>query len=158
MNIHSSKELSRYNYLINEINASYHELSLALGLSDSAMIVLYAICDNEGSCLIKDICRNSGISKQTINSALHKLESEDIIYLESAGTKNKKVCLTEHGKRLADRTAGKVIEMENEIFSSWEKEDMEKYLELTERYLRDFQKRSVGLKTNNNRISSKGII
>ncbi|MDE6845291.1 MAG: MarR family transcriptional regulator [Lachnospiraceae bacterium] len=146
MNIHSSKELRRYNYLINEINASYHELSLTLGLSDSAMIVLYAICDNDGSCLLKDICRNSGVSKQTINSALRKLESENIIYLESAGMKNKKVCLTEHGKLLSNRTAGQIIEMENEIFSSWAKEDVGKYLELTERYLRDFQERSARLK------------
>lgn len=146
MNIHASKELRRYNYLVNEIDASYHELSLTLGLSDSAMIVLYAICDNEGSCLLRDICRNSGISKQTINSALRKLESEGIIYLESVGTRNKKVCLTEQGKHLADRTAGKIIEIENEIFASWEKEDMEKYLELTGRYLHDFQERSTRLK------------
>lgn len=146
MNIHSSKELRRYNYLINEIEAAYHEISSALGLSDSSMIVLYAVFDNDGSCMLKDICRNSGISKQTINSALRKLESEGIIYLESAGTKNKKVCLTEHGKRLADHTAGKIIEMENNIFSSWAKEDVEKYLELTERYLLDLKESSSKLK------------
>ncbi|MBD5477448.1 MAG: winged helix-turn-helix transcriptional regulator [Lachnospiraceae bacterium] len=146
MNIRSSKELRRYNYLINEIDAAYHEISSALGLSDSSMVVLYTICDNNGSCLLRDICRNSGISKQTINSALRKLESEGSIYLESAGMKKKKVCLTEHGKLLADRTAGKIIEMENDIFSSWSKEDLAKYLELTERYLLDLKTRSSKLK------------
>lgn len=146
MNIHSSKELRRYNYLISEIEAAYHEISSALGLSDSSMIVLYTVFDNGGSCMLQDICRNSGISKQTINSALRKLESEGIIYLESAGTKNKKVCLTEQGKHLANHTAGKIIEMENDIFSSWEKEDVEKYLELTERYLLDLKASSTKLK------------
>lgn len=149
MNIHSSKELRRYNYLVNEINNFYHELALSLGLSDSSLIILYAICDSNGSCLLKDICHNSGISKQTVNSALRKLEAEDIIYLESVDAKSKRVCLTEHGKLLADRTAGKIIEVENDIFSSWSKEDVEKYLELTERYLLDIKARGAKLKADN---------
>lgn len=146
MNTHSSKELKRCNYLINEINAVYHEISISLGLSDSAMIILYTLYDNGDSCLLRDICRNSGISKQTVNSALRKLESEDIIYLEPVGTKNKKVCLTERGKHLADQTIGKIVEIENNIFYSWSKEDLEKYLELTERYLLDLKENSTKLK------------
>ncbi len=145
MNIHSSKELKRYNYLSSEIDAAYHELSSMLGLPDSSMIVLYTICDNGDSCLLKDIVRNSGISKQTVNSALRKLESEGIIYLESTGAKNKTVCLTKQGKELADRTARQIIDIENDIFSSWSQEDVKKYLELTERYLQDFRNRIKGI-------------
>lgn len=139
MKIHSSKELKRYNYLSSEIAASYHEISSKLGLPDSSMIVLYTIFDNGGSCLLRDIVHNSGISKQTVNSALRKLEVEGIIYLEPAGAKNKTVCLTEQGKALADRTAGQIIAIENDIFSSWSPDDVEKYLALTERYLQDFR-------------------
>lgn len=146
MRTHFSKELRRYNYLYNEIDAVYHELSLKLGLSDSSMLILYTICDYGDSCLLQDIYGNSGISKQTVNSALRKLEAEGIIYLEAAGPKNKKVCLTEQGRHLADRTAAKIIEIENHIFSSWEKEDVDKYLALTERYLNDLKERSVLLK------------
>lgn len=141
MKIHSSKELKRYNYLSSEIDAAYHEASSKLGLPDSSIIVLYTICDNGDSCLLRDIIRNSGISKQTVNSALRKLEADGIIYLESVNAKNKTVCLTEQGKALADRTARKIIDMENDIFSSWTPEDRNKYLELTERYLRDFKDR-----------------
>ena len=46
------KKLKRYNYLIGETEATYHEISLKLGLSDSAMKILYAICDNGKSCLL----------------------------------------------------------------------------------------------------------
>lgn len=141
MNIHSSKELKRHNYLVNEIEAAYHDIALKLGLPDSSMIVLYAIFDNGDSCPLRDIINNSGISKQTANSALRKLESEGVIYLESAGQKNKTVCLTEYGRQLAERTAGKIIKIENDLFSSWPQADVEKYLELTERYLRDFRTR-----------------
>lgn len=135
MTIYISKELKRYNHLVKEIDAAYHTMSLKLGLSDSAMVILYTICDNGSSCLLQDICQNSGISKQTINSALRKLEADGILYLEPAGTKNKRVCLTDKGKELAANTAAKMMEAENDIFSSWTKTDVEKYLGLTERYL-----------------------
>ena len=141
MNIHSSKELKRYNYLASEIDAAYHEISSKLGLPDSSMIVLYTICDSGDSCLLRDIVHNSGISKQTVNSALRKLEAEGIIYLENAGAKNKSVCLTIKGKKLADRTVRRIIDIENDIFASWSSEDLNKYLELTERYLLDFKDR-----------------
>lgn len=141
MNAYSSKDLKRYNYLAGEIEAAYHEINMKLKMSDSAMIILYAICDQGGSCLLRDICRSFGISKQTINSALRKLEAEGVVYLENADAKNKRVCLTEQGKSLADRSARRIIEMENDIFSSWPEEDVKKYLELTERYLHDFRER-----------------
>ncbi|MCM1158871.1 MAG: MarR family transcriptional regulator [Bacteroidales bacterium] len=142
MNAGFSKELKRYNHLITEIDAVYHTISLKFGLSDSAMVILYTLCEAGGSCLLQDICRTSGMSKQTLNSALRKLESEDILYLEPAGAKNKKVCLTEKGKLLAEQTALKIITAENDIFLSWAQEDVEKYLELTERYLHTLQEKS----------------
>lgn len=135
MNSYSSKDLRRFNNLITEIDGVYHEMALKLGLSDSAMQILYTICNYGDNCLLQEICRQSGLSKQTINSALRKLEAEDIVYLEAAGSRNKKVILTEAGKALSQRTALKVIKAENEIFASWSREDMDKYLELTEDFL-----------------------
>ena len=52
MENHISPALKRYNYLFGETDAVYHEISLKLGLSDSAMKILYTICDNDTSCLI----------------------------------------------------------------------------------------------------------
>lgn len=130
-----SKAMKRYNYLIGEMEAVYHEMSLKTGLSDSAMKILYMVCDKDGRCPLQNIVRYYGMSKQTVNSAIRKLEAEGILYLEPAGAKNKNVCLTEEGSRLAFRTAGRVIKAENDIFKSWPEEDVQKYLELTERFL-----------------------
>ena len=142
MATYTSNEMKRYNYLVGEMNAVYHDISLHLGLSDSAMIILYTICDNGDSCLLQEISRRSGVSKQTINSAIRKLEEEGIVYLKSAGAKNKNVCLTDEGKQLAKHTAIRLIEMENDIFASWEKDDIEKYLELTERFLTSLKEKN----------------
>lgn len=128
-------ELKRFNYLANEIDAVYHEAALKLGLSDSAMLILYTICNNGAECLLSDITKLSGISKQTINSALRKLESEEIVYLEIFSGKKKRICLTEKGKLLVENTVLQIIKIENDIFDSWTKEERRSYIALTERYL-----------------------
>ncbi|MDE5933259.1 MAG: MarR family transcriptional regulator [Lachnospiraceae bacterium] len=134
-----SKAMQRCNYLFGETEAVYHEIAWKLGLSDSAMRILYTICDHGENCPLQIICRRSGLSKQTVNSALRKLEAEGILYLEPAGAKNKNVCLTEAGRQLAEQTAMRVLQAENEIFASWPQADMQKYLELTERFLHSLQ-------------------
>ena len=70
--------MKHFNFLTSEINSLYHEAALRFGLSDSAMMVLYAVCDHEGSCLLHEIGRLSGTSKQTVHSAVRRLEEEDM--------------------------------------------------------------------------------
>lgn len=134
-------EMKRLNYLISEINSAYHEAAQKLGLSDSAMQILYTICNHGDSCLLNDICKLSGTSKQTINSALRKLETSGMVYLEQFGGKKKKVCLTEDGKNLVKRTVLHLVEIENNIFDSWSEAEQESYLMLTQKYLACFKER-----------------
>lgn len=137
MSVQSSASLKRLNHLQCEMSVVYHEMSLSVGQSDSVIQILYTICDSGGeSCLLHDICNLTGLPKQTINSAILKLEQEHILYLESTGSRNKRVILTEKGKQLAAKTAGKVIAAENRIFEEWGSEEAEKFLALNERYLK----------------------
>lgn len=135
MKSNSSKEMKRFNHLHGEIEATYHESSLKFGISDSVTKILYTICSVGDSFLLNDICRNTGLSKQTVNSAIRNLENDGIVYLEAVDGKSKKVCLTEKGKLFAANTAFRLIEIENAIFESWSNDDVQKYLELTERFL-----------------------
>lgn len=135
MNINSSKEMKRYNQLHGEIEATYHDSSLKFGVSDSVSKILYAICSIGDSYLLNDLCRDTGLSKQTVNSAIRGLEKNDVVYLEAVDGKSKRVCLTENGKRLAANTASRLIEIENAIFASWPETEVRQYLELTERFL-----------------------
>ena len=140
-----SKEMKRFNHLLGELDAVYHEMTLKLGLSDSVMRILYTIYDSGGSCLLQEICLRSGISKQTINSAIRKLEGEGTLYLEPAGPKTKNVRLTEKGTLLAEQTAGRILHAEDDVLSSWPKEDVEKYLALTENFLHALAEKSTDL-------------
>ena len=135
----SLSSLKRYNHLVGEIDAVYHEASLKLGMSDSVSKILYTICNVGSSCLLHDICKQTGLSKQTVHSAIRNLEAKEMVTLELVGGKSKKVCLTEKGEIFAQKTARRLIDMENGILSSWPKEDVQTYLELTERFLVDLK-------------------
>lgn len=141
MEVYMKDEMKRFNYLTAEIDAAYHEAALKLGLSDSAMQILYTICNNGEECLLNDIIHLSGISKQTVNSALRKLENEDVVYLEAFSGRKKKVCLTEKGKALVKNTVLQIIEIENEIFDSWTETERKIYIELTQKYLFSFKEK-----------------
>lgn len=134
-------ELKRFNYLMSEIDAAYHGAALKLGLSDAGMSILYTICNYGDRCPLNDIIRLSGICKQTVNSALRKLESDGIVYLESFHGRRKIVCLTEKGKDFVKDTVFHVIQIENEIFDSWSEDELRLYMELEERYLHTFKEK-----------------
>ncbi len=128
-------EARRYNRLISEIDEVYHEIAISQGFSDSVMAILYALADNDGRCRLPELIKLSGVNKQTVNSALRKMEKDGIIYLEPAGGKSKRVCLTEKGFDTVHNTVDRVIEAEQKIYSSWTREEWEIYMQLTERYL-----------------------
>ena len=130
-----SKQLRRFNRLIGETDAVYHELAQRLGLSDSAFQILYTLHSEEGECPLRDICAFSGLTKQTVNSALRKLEADGSVMTRSSGTRHKTVSLTPKGAALAGRTVAQVIDMENEILGSWTADELEQYLRLTENFL-----------------------
>lgn len=131
----SMQALQRYTYLQGEIDGVYHEIALKMGLSDSAMIILYTLYTHENACPLQTICQRSGLAKQTINSALRKLEADGTLYLAPDGARSKRVCLTEAGQRLAERTVCRLMAAENDIFAAWPQADAEKYLALSEKYL-----------------------
>lgn len=130
-----SEQIHRINYLTAEMDALYHQASLKIGLADSSMRVLYTIYDNGEWCLLSDIYKQSDISKQTVNSALRKLEAEDIIYLENFKGRSKKVLLTEKGKEYIRQTAARLYQAEKNVYDSWTEEDLNTYVHLTEKYV-----------------------
>lgn len=139
------KDMECFQFLSNEIDRAYHEAAQKLGLTDSAMLILYTICYNGEECLLSDVTHLSGMSKQTLNSALRKLEKEGIVQSEKFQGKQKKILLTNQGKILVKNTVLPLIKIENEIFESWTKREREIYIELTERYLLAFKEKIRGL-------------
>lgn len=132
-----AKNFERMNYinaLTNDLESIYRQSSKALGVSDSVMRILYAIYEKGDGCLLYDICRYSGLSKQTINSAMRKLENEDILFLKQDKGKTKRVYLTDKGKSLTKETAEILFSAECSAFDNWSSEEIESYLALMKKY------------------------
>ncbi len=89
--------------------------------------------------MLRDICYLTGVSKQTLNSAIRKLRQEGILRTENVDAKSKRLRLTDAGELYAAQTVAKIIAAENKILSSWEPADVEKYLVLTERFLNELR-------------------
>ncbi len=133
------KEIHRINYLTTEMDSLYHLSSLKLGITDSVSFVLYSIYDAGNECLLSDIYKGSGISKQTINSAVRSLEADGILYLEQHNGRAKKVILTDKGKEYVQKTAARLYQAEMRSFDTWTEDEISTYIRLMEKYASCFR-------------------
>ena len=140
MNQYGIGAINKINYLSSELEAVYHQASLKLGISDSVSIVFYTVHDSGESCLLSDIYKKSGISKQTVYSAIRGLEADNILYLEQHTGRAKRVVLTDKGKSFVKETAGKLNEAEIRAFDTWSEEEIGMYIHLMEKYTHCFRK------------------
>lgn len=127
-------EAGQYTCLAGEINSLYHEAAVKMGISDSVQNILYVICEKEGRCLQSEVSKLTGISRQTINSAVRKLEKDGIVYLEQGKGRNTIICLTEKGEKFALEKIYPLYEIENKIWNEWTPEEQRQYLLLTQKY------------------------
>lgn len=128
-------DLNRINLIMSETDGAYHDAALRLGLSDSALRILYAIRTQGSSCELSLLPRLTGLTKQTINSSLRKLEQDQILTLSASEGRKKRLILTEAGENLMKQTTDRLMALENAIFDSWPKQDFLLFLELNQRYL-----------------------
>ena len=133
--------IRKYNNLTAEMEMIYHKAALKMGLTDSTSEILYVLSYNSGALALSDICRLSALTRQTVNSSIRKMEEEGLIYLDAIDGKSKKVCLTEKGKEYTKNTVDKIIKIENEICENWDDEEIVKYVELTEKFVKSLDEK-----------------
>lgn len=130
-----NKKLSEYNSIIKENEEIYHKIARKFGLSDCAFWILYMMCEEEGTLTQTGICDVLYQPKQTVNSALKKLENDGYIELETmAGRRSKQINFTEKGSKFVDETVGKVITNEQKALLSLTLEEQEMFIGLFHKY------------------------
>ncbi len=130
------KGIMDFNKVAREIDAAYHEASNKLGLSDSERDILYVLSQMEAS--QSEVCAMTGLTKQTVNSAVKKMINAG--YIEPLkGEKKEKLIFTSKGKDYAESTIAKLVAAENKIFSRWSKEEQNEFIKLNQKYLELFK-------------------
>ena len=134
MSINYSEIIYQINCLVKDTDSIYHKAALKLKMSDTVMFILYLVYENNGKYLLNNIQKETNISKQTLNSAIRKLEKDEIIYLEKIDGKKKNVCFTSKGKEYADNTIAHLFKAECNTIKKWNVKDIKQYLNLMKQY------------------------
>ena len=131
----SRETLDEYNRIFKENDEIYREAAKRLGLSDCAFWILYAVRSAEAVLTQSDLCYSQYQPKQTINSALKKLEREGYLSLRCKDDRrSKQIYLTEKGIDLAKNTVDKVIFAEVDALSGLTTAEQREFLTLFRKY------------------------
>ncbi len=132
-------ELKEFNSIIGTIEGLYHEAAVKLGLPDSEFNILYMIYDQGSGCKQSTICRMTGLTRSTLNSALQRMEKSGLLYLKQGQGRNTLIYMTDKGNELMHKTIERVVAAENRIYLSWSKDDQEKFVSLNRRFAEQFK-------------------
>ena len=131
-----SPNLKEFNHINKEYNDIYHEAIVRMGLSESAFDILYSVCELGDGCLQRDICKVCYIPKQTVNSAVRKLEKAGYLVLTRGHGRQMHISLTEMGNKMLQQWIYPLIQSENEAFSALTEEETTQLLSLHRKYVK----------------------
>lgn len=135
---HLHDQLVQYYNISRETDAIYSRLAERGGISDSMFWVLYSIRMSGGQCTQRDISRSWAMSKQTVHSALKKLQEGGYITMEVSALdrRSKHIGLTEQGREFAAKNIDDIFTTEREAFCAMEEQERQALLELSGKYHR----------------------
>lgn len=130
----STKTLDQFNTIADEINSLYHRAAGKMGFSDSEFMILYMLYSYGETITQSDIIAISGMSKQTINSAVTKMEDKGWLTRAERSGRKRSINLTETGRKILNEVIGPFQELEETIFDNWTDEERQQFIELNIRY------------------------
>lgn len=142
MNSRMLNKLKDYEKINRKMDELYHREASMVGLSDCAGMILYALSMSDEPITQKEICEEISMPKQTVNSALKKLETDGIIkYRPRNDRRYKDILLTEKGESFAEETSGKLITTLCEAFSDLSDKEQDQFLRLYRKLAESFEAR-----------------
>lgn len=128
-------DLSEYNEIIKENDELYRHLAKSFRMPECTFWILYSLRTTAAPLTQSELCRMLYEPKQTIHSALKKLETEGCLLLaQGSDRRSKTITLTEKGKALAGSTVDLVISAEKQALFSLEKSERRLFLHLFHKY------------------------
>lgn len=123
--------INDYNALVKACDDIYRAAARRYDLSESMLWLLYLCRVSEEPLTQAEAVAQLYLPKQTVNSALKKLELQGMVRLEKEGQLRKRIHLTPAGEALCTRTADHIIAAERTAFSSLSGEEQAQLLKLT---------------------------
>ena len=127
--------LIAFNRETKKLDDVYRSAAKSCGISECAFWILYTLRVEEKPFTQAEICEFLIEPKQTVNSALKKLEAEGYLTLSGgADQRSKRVCLTDKGERRAKAHVARVPEAEAAALGAMTAAERDALIRLTGRY------------------------
>lgn len=127
--------IRQFNRIYNDYCSIYRNIAKHFGLSETVFWVLYTVWDNAEPMAQSELCNLISAPKQTVNSALKKIETDGLITLKPAeDNRSKNVYLTAEGKKLAEKTVEHLRNTENRALERFSDEEQHIFIDLFEKY------------------------
>lgn len=135
MNRVFDQALMAYNKETKKLDDLYRSAAKNCGMAECAFWILYTLRVEEKPFTQAEICEFLIEPKQTVNSALKKLEAEGYLTLSAgADQRSKRVCLTEKGERFVKAHIDRVPEAEAAALGAMTAVERDALIRLTGRY------------------------
>lgn len=109
----TAENLKEFNKIVKESDVVYRSVAKKSGLPRCVFWVLYIMRDNKEGLTQSEICAKLFHPKQTVNSAIKKLETDGYIMLEVGDDRrSRRLVLTESGEELAERVIDTLVQAE----------------------------------------------
>lgn len=141
MDTKKAQALKEFSVLYHLSDELYHEAAVAMELSDSAFDILYCLNELGDGCLQRDICAASCLTKQTVNTSVHKLARAGLLQLKAEQGRAVSLHLTRAGRAVVDERIKPVVVAEEEAFDALTTEEAVELLRLTKLYLERLRER-----------------
>ena len=133
--IRKKNRMWEYGDIIKEYDNIFRGIAKKMGLSECSFWILYILRTDNVEPVQSEICACLYESKQTVNSALKKMESEGYLELTSGkDRRSKRILLTAAGLSLCERTVDRVIERERNALEDLTEEEQELFLALFRKF------------------------
>lgn len=139
------KLFQEFMQLEHQIDEFYHELAVKQNLSDSALLVLWALLELGEGCTQRDICGQFALSKQTVHSCVRKLAEEGFLSLRPGPGREVQVCPTDQGRVLIREKITPIKDAERAASLALGTENVAEMLRLTRRWFELFQKEGASI-------------
>jgi len=123
-----------YSEIKNQYGALYRSIAVHSGFSETQFRILYHLYLEEDSFMQNELAERFCLSKQTVNSAIAKLNEMGLIRLDkgTTGKNSKLVSLTESGLQRCKERIMPLIDAENNALSQMDDSEIHEFLRLYE--------------------------
>ena len=141
----TKKVLMNLNLLYKEMDEIYHNYAKRSGISNTALWLMYSICEEDEPSTQRELASEWHYPPQTVNSVFKGFEKDGYIIMEPVpgNQKTKAVLLTEKGQSLAERVIYPMMMAEEKALGALTEKERKAFLSIIEKYV-DILKAEIG--------------